>query len=62
VVALSKSPVFHREFSSVSKAIDALAKNEHEFKRVRKLFQEQLEDFADDFDYLILTLKTFNFL
>jgi len=41
VVALSKSPVFHHEFSSISKAIDALAKNEHEFKRVRKLFREQ---------------------
>lgn len=40
VVALSKSPVFHHEFSSVFKAIDALAKNEHEFKRVRKLFRE----------------------
>lgn len=39
VVALSKSPVFHHEFSSVFKAIDALAKNEHELKRVRKLFQ-----------------------
>ncbi len=41
VVALSKSPIFHHEFSSVFKAIDALAKNEHELKRVRKLFREQ---------------------
>lgn len=41
VVALSKSPVFHHEFSSVFKAIDILAKNEHEFKRVRKLFRRQ---------------------
>jgi hypothetical protein len=41
VVALSKSPVFHHEFSSVFKAIDALAKDKHELKRVRKLFREQ---------------------
>jgi hypothetical protein len=47
VVALSKSPVFHHQFSSVFKAIDALATNEHEFKRVRKLFREQwLEYFS----------------
>ena len=40
VVALSKSPVFHHQFSSISKAIDGLAKNERELKRVRKLFKE----------------------
>ncbi len=39
VVALSKSPVFHHEFSSIFKAIDALAKNEHELKRVRRMFR-----------------------
>lgn len=39
VVGLSKSPVFHHEFSSVFKAIDALAKDKHEFQRVRKLFR-----------------------
>jgi hypothetical protein len=41
VVGLSKSPVFHHQFSSVFKAIDALAKTEREFKRVGKLFREQ---------------------
>lgn len=41
VVALSKSPVFHHQFSSISKAIEALAKNERELKRVGKLFREQ---------------------
>lgn len=41
VVALSKSSVFHHEYSSVFKAIDALAKDTYEFKRVRKLFREQ---------------------
>jgi hypothetical protein len=40
VVALSKSPVFHHEFSSIFKAIDALASEGHELKRVRKLFRE----------------------
>lgn len=41
VVALSKSPVFHHQYSSISKAIGGLAKNEHELKRVGKLFGEQ---------------------
>jgi hypothetical protein len=41
VVALSKSPVFHHQHSSVFKAIDALAKDQHEFQRVRKLFRRQ---------------------
>lgn len=41
VVALSKSPVFHHGYSSVFKAIDALARTEQEFKRVRRLFREQ---------------------
>ncbi len=41
VVALSKSPVFHHEFSSVFKAIDAIANNEHELRRVGKMFQRQ---------------------
>jgi hypothetical protein len=41
VVALSKSPVFHHRYSSISKAIASLAKNEHELKRVRKVFREQ---------------------
>ena len=40
VVGLSNSPVFHHQFSSVSKAIANLAKNKHELKRVRKLFRE----------------------
>ena len=41
VVALSKSPVFHHQYSSISKAIAGLAGNEHELKRVRKVFREQ---------------------
>lgn len=41
VVALSKSPVFHHRYSSISKAIAGLAKNEHELKRVRTVFREQ---------------------
>lgn len=41
VVGLSKSPVFHHEFSSVFKAIDALAKDKHGLKRVRQLFRRQ---------------------
>jgi hypothetical protein len=41
VVALSKSPIFHHEFSSIFKAIDALAKNERELKRVGKMFRRQ---------------------
>ena len=41
VVGLSNSPVFHHQFSSISKAIINLAKNKHELKRVRKLFREQ---------------------
>jgi hypothetical protein len=40
VVALSKSPVFHHQFSSVSKAIASLAKNHHELKFIRKLFRQ----------------------
>lgn len=40
VVGLSNSPVFHHQFSSVSKAIINLAQNKHELKRVRKLFRE----------------------
>lgn len=40
VVALSKSPIFHHQFSSVSKAIINLAKNKQELKRVRRLFRE----------------------
>lgn len=41
VVALSKSPVFHREYSSVSKAIAQLAVDERELKRVGRLFRAQ---------------------
>jgi len=40
VVALSKSPVFHHQYSSISKAIANLAKNQHGLKRIRKLFRE----------------------
>jgi hypothetical protein len=40
VVALSKSPVFHREYSSVSKAIAKLVKDQAELKRVRRRCQE----------------------
>ena len=40
VVGLSKSPVFHHQFSSISKAIINLVRNKHELKRVRKLFRE----------------------
>ena len=40
VVALSKSPVFHHQYCSLTDAISNLAKNERELKRVRKLFQE----------------------
>jgi hypothetical protein len=46
VVALSKSAVFHHQYSSVFKAIAGLAKDGRELKRVRKLFQAQwLESF-----------------
>lgn len=41
VVALSKSPVFHHQYSSIGKAIANLAGNERDLKRVRKLFGEQ---------------------
>ncbi len=41
VVALSKSPVFHHQYSSLTAAISNLAKNERELKRVRQLFKEQ---------------------
>lgn len=40
VVGLSKSPVFHHQFSSLSKAVAGLARNRHELKRVRKLLRE----------------------
>lgn len=40
VVGLSNSPVFHHQFSSISKAIINLAKNRHELKWIRKLFRE----------------------
>jgi hypothetical protein len=40
VVALSKSPVFHHQFSCVSKAIAGLAKNPRELKWIRKLFRK----------------------
>lgn len=40
MVGLSKSPVFHHQYSSVFKAIDALAQNNHELNRVRRLFKE----------------------
>jgi len=41
VVGLSKSPVFHHQYSSITKAIANLAKDERELGRVRKLFKEQ---------------------
>ncbi len=41
VVALSKSPVFHHQYSSITKAISNLAGNERELKRVSKLFKEE---------------------
>ena len=41
VVALSKSPIFHHQYSSIRQAIANLAKDKHELKRVRKLFQAQ---------------------
>ena len=54
VVGLSKSPVFHHQFSSISKAIINLVRNKHELKRVRKLFREhQLKYFP---------IKTRNYL
>jgi hypothetical protein len=40
VVALSGSPLFHHQYSSISKAIANLAKDKYELKRVRKLFKE----------------------
>lgn len=40
VVALSKSPVFHHQYSSVSKAIANLATDERDLKRVGRLFRE----------------------
>jgi hypothetical protein len=39
VFGLSNSPVFHHEFSSIFKAIDAVAENERVLKRVQKLLQ-----------------------
>ncbi len=41
VVALSKSPVFHHQFSSVTKAISGLASNDRERTRVGKIFKQQ---------------------
>ena len=41
VVAVSKSPVFHHQYSSITKAIGNLAKDERELGRVQKLFKEQ---------------------
>lgn len=41
VVALSKSPVFHHQFSSITKAISGLAKEGRELKRVGKMFKQQ---------------------
>ena len=41
VVALSKSPVFHREYSSVSKAIAQLAADARALNRVGRLFRAQ---------------------
>ena len=41
VVALSKSPIFHHQYSSISQAIANLAKDERELKKVRQLFQAQ---------------------
>jgi len=40
VVGLSNSPIFHHQFSSISKAIANLAKNKHELNRIRQLFRE----------------------
>ena len=40
VVALSRSPVFHHQYSSITDAISNLAKDKQELKRVRKLFRE----------------------
>jgi hypothetical protein len=46
VVALSKSPVFHHQFSSGSQAIADLAKHPQELKFLRQLFrQHQLKYF-----------------
>ena len=41
VVALSKSPVFHHQFSSIAKAIANLAKDARALKRIKERFQEQ---------------------
>ena len=40
VVGLSKSPVFHHQYSSISKAIANLARTKQELKQVVKLFKE----------------------
>lgn len=40
VVGVSKSPVFHHQFSSISKAVINLAKDKRELKRVRQWFRE----------------------
>ncbi len=41
VVALSKSPIFYHQFSSITKAITNLAKDERELKRVDRIFKHQ---------------------
>jgi len=41
VVALSKSPIFYHQFSSITKAITNLAKDERELKRVDRMFKHQ---------------------
>jgi hypothetical protein len=40
VVALSKSPVFHHQYSSITDAVSNLGCDEREFKRVGKLFRQ----------------------
>jgi hypothetical protein len=40
VVGLSNSPVFHHQFSSISKAMTSLAKNHQELKFIRQLFRQ----------------------
>ena len=41
VVALSKSPIFYHQFSSLTKAISNLAKDERELKRIDRMFKHQ---------------------
>jgi hypothetical protein len=40
VAALSQSPLFPRQFSSMSKAIASLAKNHQELRWLRRLFRQ----------------------